>query len=59
MIREVIDWYGSQAQMARKLGVDRAAVAQWVSAGKFPPARAIQIEEQSGGLFKAVDLPRA
>ena len=55
-ISEVVDWFGSQANMARALGVDRAAVSGWVKAGVLPPARAIQVEQQSGGRFRAVDL---
>lgn len=55
-ISEVVDWYGSQANMARALSVDRAAVSAWVKVGMLPPARAIQVEHQSGGRFKAVDL---
>lgn len=56
MIKDVIDWYGSQANMARALKVDRAAVSFWVKVGVLPPGRAIQVEQQSGGKFKAVDL---
>ena len=55
-ISEVVGWFGSQANMARALGVDRAAVSGWVKAGALPPARAIQVEQQSGGRFRAVDL---
>ena len=55
-IADVLEWYGSQANMARALGVDRAAVSGWVKVGAFPPARAIQVEQQSGGRFRAVDL---
>ena len=55
-ISEVVDWFGSQANMARALGVDRAAVSGWVKTGVLPPARAIQVEQQSGGRFRAVDL---
>ena len=56
MIKDVVDWYGSQANMARALKVDRAAVSLWVKVGVLPPGRAIQVEQQSGGKFKAVDL---
>ena len=55
-ISDVVDWFGSQARMARALKVDRAAVSAWVRAGALPPARAIQIEQLSGGKFSAVDL---
>ncbi len=58
MIKDVIDWYGSQANMARALKVDRAAVSLWLKIGVLPPARAIQVEKQSGGKFKAVDISK-
>jgi len=45
--------------MAERLGVKRSAVSQWVKDGKLPPARAIQIEAQSKGVFKAIDIPCA
>lgn len=55
-LEKIIDWFGSQSEMARKLQVDRSAVSQWVNAGKVPAMRAIQIESLSNGLFKAVDI---
>jgi len=58
MIEDVIKWYGSQANMARALKVDRAAVSLWVKSGVLPPARSIQVEQQSGGKFKAVELSK-
>ncbi len=56
MIQTIVEWFGSQKRMAEALGVDKAAVCQWVAAGKLPPARAIQIERLTGGEFKAVDI---
>jgi len=55
-ISDVVNWFGNQTRMARALKVDRAAVSAWVKAGALPPARAIQIEQLSGGKFSAVDL---
>lgn len=58
MLQEVIDWFGSQANTARALGVDRAAVSAWVARGWFPAKRAVEIEKLSGGKFKAIDLTK-
>ena len=56
MLKEIIKWFGSQVELARKLGVTQAAVAQWVADAKVPPYRAIQIERITDGQFKAVDI---
>lgn len=55
-IEAVIDWFGSQSECARKLGVNRAAVSQWMAEGGFPAARALQIESMSSGFFRAIDI---
>ena len=55
-IETVIDWFGSQSECARRLGVNRAAVSQWMVEGGFPAARALQIEAMSNGAFRAVDI---
>ena len=54
-MREMVKWFGSKSKMAAALGVTRSAVSQWLVDG-VPPARAIQIEEVTGGKFKAVDI---
>ena len=56
MIQKIIEWFGSQSEMARQLGVDRSAVTHWLNSGALPPKRAIEVERLSGGLFKAVDI---
>jgi len=56
MIQQIVEWFGSQSEMARKLGVDRSAVTHWLNSGGLPPKRAIEVERLSGGLFKAVDI---
>jgi DNA-binding transcriptional regulator YdaS (Cro superfamily) len=58
MLDEILNWYGSQGAMAEALGVERPAVSQWIAARKIPPARAIQIEEQTKGRFRAVDIAK-
>ena len=55
MFEAIIQFFGSRAEMARALGVDRAAVTQWGKDG-LPPARAIEIEQLSQGRFKAVEI---
>ena len=56
MIKELIAHFGTVAAMARALGVAPPAVHQWVAAGRIPPLRAFEIEEITGGKFKAVDI---
>lgn len=58
MLKEVIEWFGSQAKLARALEVHRAAVSHWATRGWLPPKRAVEIEKLSGGKFKAVDLTK-
>lgn len=56
MIKRVIDRLGGVAVTARLLGVSQPAVSQWLRDGRFPPARAVQIEAITGGQFRAADL---
>ena len=53
---DVIEHFGNQAELAKQLKVDPAAVSQWLANGYWPPRRAIEIEMITGGKFKAVDL---
>ncbi len=55
MLDELFLYFGSQSELARKLGISAPAVTQWLIDG-IPAARAIEIEKLSGGKFKAVDL---
>lgn len=55
MFSEIIRFFGSRSELARRLNVAPAAVTQWGLDG-VPPARAIEIEQVSGGKFKAVDI---
>jgi DNA-binding transcriptional regulator YdaS (Cro superfamily) len=57
-VDDVVAWFGGeQVVLAKKLGVTKAAVSYWVSEGKIPANRAIQIELLTKGAIKAVDLP--
>lgn len=55
MLEELFLYFGSQSELARRLGISPAAVTQWLVDG-VPPGRAIEIEKMTGGKFKAVDL---
>lgn len=56
MMDEVIEFFGGRNRLAGYLNVSSVAVHWWVKEGKLPPLRAIQIEELSGGKFKASAL---
>jgi len=55
-IRKIVEYFGSQAKMAKELKVSRAAVSHWCRDKAIPPARAIQIEAMTKGEIKAIDL---
>ena len=57
MLDALIEHFGTQAELAKCLGVDRAAVNQWIQTG-LPARRAVEIEKLTEGKFKAVDLMR-
>lgn len=42
-INELVKTYGSQTKLAKALGVTRAAVNQWVLAGRMPKGRVWQV----------------
>lgn len=47
-----IDWAGSQAELAKRLGITPSAVSQWVSDGIVPEGRAYQIQVISAGAVR-------
>lgn len=55
MFEQIIAFFGSRSELARRLNVEPAAVTQWGRDG-LPPARAIEIEKISCGEFKAVNI---
>ena len=55
--KQITDWAGSQADLARLLGCSRAAVSLWRHTG-IPAYRAVQIERLSGGKWKAAQIAR-
>lgn len=57
-VGEVVQWYGGEQRfMAFSLNVSRAAVSHWYRNKIFPAHQAVQIEIQTNGFFRAVDLP--
>ena len=57
-LQKVFDWFGGKKRTADALGVDAAAVSQWIKIGYIPPANALKVERISGGEFKAIDLSK-
>lgn len=55
-LEEAIEFFGGRNRLAGYLNVSSVAVHWWLKGNKLPPLRAIQIEELSGGKFKAKDL---
>ena len=53
---EIIDFFGSQKELAEQLGVSEGAVSLFFNRTGFPAFRACQIEALSKGRFKAVDI---
>lgn len=54
---DVINYFGSAAELARKLNISEAAVSQW--GDTIPQGRAYQIEVVTGGELKADHAPTA
>jgi len=55
-IDRMVEYFGSQAEVARALKVTPSAVTQWLQNGAIPAQRAIQIEALTKGEIKALDL---
>ena len=53
---EVIAYFGSQKELAKRMGISEASISLFINKDGFPAFRAIQIEMMSEGRFKAVDL---
>lgn len=55
-MQKLLEHYESQYKLAKRLNVSRAYVCQWFAVGKVPPLMAIEIEKDTQGKFKAIDL---
>jgi hypothetical protein len=52
-ISEAIAHYGSQAQLARAIGVTRQAVHAWLLAGAIPELQQYKLESLTGRRLRA------
>lgn len=51
--QQVLDHFGTQAEIARVLGCKQPSVAEWFSDGKIPDGRQYQLELATAGHLKA------
>lgn len=55
--KDVMDFFGwTQKDLSVRLKVTPSAVSQWKMIGAMPAARAIQLEEITGGVVRAVQI---
>lgn len=52
---DAINYFGSAAELAKKLNISEAAISQWGET--IPKGRAYQIEVLTGGKLKADPIP--
>ncbi len=52
----LVEIFGSQAELARRLSVDRAVVSNWIKVGYVPARWAMEIEHLTAGEVSAVDV---
>src|SRR5262245_10480752 len=55
-IARLVEIFGSQAELARRLSVDRAVVSNWVKVGYVPARWAMEVEHATAGEMAAVDI---
>lgn len=55
-IERLIERFGTQAEVARRFGLDRAVVSNWVKSGYIPARWAMEVEQVSDGAVAAVDV---
>lgn len=51
--QQVLDHFGTQAEIARALGCKQPSVAEWFADGKVPEGRQYQIELATNGALRA------
>ncbi|MHB8372245.1 MAG: Cro/CI family transcriptional regulator [Thermoplasmataceae archaeon] len=55
-IREIVNYFGSQSDLARALSIRPQSVQEWVSANRLPIRRALQIEWFTEGKIRLEDI---
>ncbi|MEY2342093.1 transcriptional regulator [Acidithiobacillus sp. IBUN Pt1247-S3] len=55
-LKKAIDHFGSQASLARELGVRPMAVTHWIKRGNVPYKQAMAIERATNGIVTRSDL---
>ena len=55
-IVRLVEFFGSQADLARRLGIDRAVVSNWVKVGYVPARWAMEVERATAGEITAVEI---
>jgi alanine-glyoxylate transaminase/serine-glyoxylate transaminase/serine-pyruvate transaminase len=55
-VARLVEIFGSQAELARRLSVDRAVVSNWVKVGYVPARWAMEVEHATAGEINAVDI---
>ena len=55
-INEIINHFGNQSILARKLGIRPQSVQEWVSTNHLPIRRAIEIERITEGRIRLKDI---
>jgi len=55
-VERLVELFGSQAEVARRLSVDRAVVNNWVKSGYVPARWAMEVEHLTEGAVRAVDV---
>ena len=55
-ISDIISKFGNQSKMARILSISPQAIQRWVSTGKLPIRRALQIERITKGELRLEDI---
>ncbi len=56
MFKELIEHFGSRKALCNELDVTRQALCQYEAQGYLPGLRAIEIEQKTGGKFKAAEM---
>ncbi len=51
--RQVLQYYGSQANASRQLGIKQPSIHEWISKGRVPLLRQYQVQVLTDGMLTA------